>query len=256
MIYDVIIIGAGCTGVLTAYKLAKYDVKTLVLEAGHDVASGATKANSAISHAGFDAENGTIKARLNVEGTRQMPSLAKKLDIEYNMCGSLVMAFGEEELAHLKLLYERGVNNGVPDMVIIGQEKLREIEPNISPDATHALLAPTGGIVSAWGLPIAAAECAAYNGTEFVFNYRVNRIDRENGVFTVSNGVREYQSRFLVNATGVWSDVVAEMAGERDFEARIIPRRGEYMLLDKTEGKTAKHVLFSVPSEKGKGVLV
>ncbi|MBQ2766333.1 MAG: FAD-dependent oxidoreductase, partial [Clostridia bacterium] len=168
MIYDVIIIGAGAIGCLTAYKLAKYDLKTLVVEAGNDVASGATKANSAISHAGFDAECGTLKARLNVEGTRQMPGLAKKLDIDYEMNGSLVTGFGEEDLAHLKILYERGVANGVPGLEIIGREKLRELEPNISPEATHALLAPTAGIVSSWGLPIAAAECAAYNGTEFV----------------------------------------------------------------------------------------
>jgi len=256
MIYDVIIIGAGAIGCLTAYKLAKYDLKTLVVEAGNDVASGATKANSAISHAGFDAECGTLKARLNVEGTRQMPELAKKLDIDYEMNGSLVTGFGEEDLAHLKMLYERGVANGVPGLEIIGREKLRELEPNISPDATHALRAPTAGIVSSWGLPIAAAECAAYNGTEFVFHYRVSSIVREDGVFTVSNGAKEYRCRYLVNASGVWSDCIAEMAGERDFEARIIPRRGEYMLLDKTEGKTAKHTLFSVPSKNGKGILV
>jgi len=256
MLYDVIIIGAGAIGCLTAYKLAAYNVKTLVLEAGDDVASGATKANSAISHAGFDAECGTLKAKLNVEAVRQMPELCRKLDIDYIQNGSLVLGFGEEDLAHLEMLKERGIKNGVPGLEIIGREKLRELEPNISEDAVYALRAPSAGIVSSWGMPIAAAECAAVNGTEFVFNFRVTSIKREDGFFTVSNGVGEYKCRYLVNATGVWSDYVAEMAGERDFEARIIPRRGEYMLLDKTEGKTAKHTLFSVPSKNGKGILV
>ncbi len=257
MLYDVIIIGAGCTGSMTAYRLAKYDLRVLVLEAGNDIASGATKANSAISHAGFDAEVGTLKAKLNVAATREMPSLAKKLDIDYDMNGTLVMGFGEEELPHLKELYERGVKNGVPNMEIVGGERLYDMEPNLSREATHALYAPTGGIVSAWGLPIAAAECAAVNGTEFVFHYRVNSIKKDDdGNFTVSNGSTEYRAKFLVNAAGVWGDHIAELAGERDFPARIIPRRGEYMLLDKTEGKTAKHVLFSVPRGNGKGILV
>ncbi len=257
MIYDVIIIGAGVTGCMTAYRLAAYDVKTLVLEAGCDVASGASRANSAISHAGYDAECGTLKGKLNAAATKQMPALCSRLDIDYRQIGSLVAGFGEEELPRLKMLYERGIKNGVPGLEIIGTEKLREMEPRISPEATHALWAPNAGIVDPWGLTIAAAECAAVNGTDFRFDARVTAVSRgDDGVFSVTAGGQAYRGRFLVNAAGVWSDAVAELAGERDFPARIIPRRGEYMLLDKTEGGTANHVLFSTPNANGKGILV
>ena len=256
MIYDVVIIGAGITGCMTAYKLAAYDVKVAVAEAHSDVSMGATKANSAIVHAGFDAECNTLKAKLNVAACAEMPELARKLDVEFNRCGSLVVAFSEHEEEHLQLLYERGVNNGVPDMEIIRGERLRQMEPNLSHEATAALWAPTAGIISPYGLAIAAAESAAVHGTDFYFNYRVNSIVKNGDIFTVGCGDgRDIQARKIVNAAGVYGDYIADICGEADFPIRIIPRRGEYMLLDK-DYDTANHVLFSVPTDRGKGILV
>jgi Predicted dehydrogenase len=256
MIYDVVIIGAGITGCMTAYRLAAYDVKTAVAEAHSDVSMGATKANSAIVHAGFDAECGTLKAKLNVAACAEMPELARKLNVEFHQCGSLVAAFNEHEEEHLQELYQRGVNNGVPNLEIVRGERLREMEPNLSPEVTAALWAPTAGIISPYGLAIAAAESAAVHGTDFYFNYRVNSIVKENDIFTVSCGDgRIIKAHRIVNAAGVYGDYIADIAGEVDFPIRIIPRRGEYMLLDK-DYDTAKHVLFSVPTDRGKGILV
>ena len=256
MLYDVCIVGAGITGVMTARALSRYRLKTVVLEAADDVAMGATKANSAIVHAGFDAENGTLKAKLNVEGCAMMETVAHDLDVPYKKCGSLVCAFDESEKAHLEKLLARGNANGVPGLRIIGQDELRAMEPKISPDAVAALWAPTAGIVCPYELCIAAGECASVNGVDFLFNCKVNTISRENGVFTVSDGNRTVQARYLVNAAGVHSDEIALLAGETAFPMRIIPRRGEYMLLDHTAAGTAAHVLFSCPSAKGKGILV
>ncbi|MGM9624981.1 MAG: NAD(P)/FAD-dependent oxidoreductase [Eubacteriales bacterium] len=254
--YDVCIIGAGITGAMTARKLAKYDVSVIVLEAADDAAMGATKANSAIVHAGFDAECGTLKAKLNVRGCAMMESEAKELDVPYRKCGSLVCAFSDEEIRHLEMLYARGTENGVPDMRIIGKEELRGMEPHISPDAKAALWAPTAGIVCPYELCIAACENAAVNGTVFRMNFRVQTIAKEDGLFAVSDGRETVYARYLVNAAGVHADEIARCAGETDFPIRIIPRRGEYMLLDRSEGKTAEHVLFSCPSANGKGILV
>lgn len=256
MIYDVVIIGAGITGCMAAYKLAAYDVKAAVVEACSDVSMGATKANSAIVHAGFDAECGTLKAKLNVQACAEMPDLARKLDVEFHQCGSLVSAFSEKEENHLRELYERGVTNGVKGMEIVRGERLRRMEPNLSEEVTAALYAPTAGIISPYGLTIAAAESAAVHGTDFYFNYRVNSIVRNGGIFTVSCGdERDIQAYRIVNAAGVYGDYIADISGEVDFPIRIIPRRGEYMLLDK-DYDTANHVLFSVPTDRGKGILV
>ena len=256
MKYDVCIIGAGITGAMTARKLAKYNVSVVVLEAAGDVAMGATKANSAIVHAGFDAEEGTIKARLNVAGCAMMPAEAEELDVPFEKCGSLVCAYSEDEIRHLEKLYARGCANGVPDMRIIGQDELREMEPNISPDAVAALWAPTAGIVCPYELCIAACEHANINGVEFKTNFRVSTIEKKGDTFVVSDGRECVEASYLVNAAGVHSDEIAILAGEQNFPMRVIPRRGEYMLLDRSEGGMAKHVLFSCPSANGKGILV
>ncbi len=256
MKYDVCIIGAGITGAMTARKLAKYNVSVVVLEAADDVAMGATKANSAIVHAGFDAECGTVKARLNVRGCAMMEDETKELDVPYKKCGSLVCAFSDEEVKHLELLYARGVENGVPGLQIIGGDALREMEPKISPDAVAALWAPSAGIVCPYELCIAACENAYINGVEFKCNFPVTEITKTDDGFAVTDGKETVYASYVVNAAGVYSDKIAALAGETAFPMHIIPRRGEYMLLDRSEGTMAEHVLFACPSANGKGILV
>ncbi len=255
MLYDVLIIGAGITGAMTARALAKYNVSVCVAEAADDVAMGATKANSAIVHAGFDAECGTLKAKLNVQGCAMMPETAEELDVPYKNCGSLVCAYSEDEIRHLEKLKARGDQNGVPGLEIIDGTRLHEMEPLVSPDAVAALWAPTAGIICPYELCIAACENACINGVAFHLNYRVTAIEKKDGVFSVSNGHKTIQARYLVNAAGVHSDEIAKLAGD-DVDFSILPRRGEYMLLDRSEGRTANTVLFSCPSANGKGILV
>lgn len=253
--YDIIIIGAGVTGCMLAHKLSQYRLKIAVVEAGCDVASGASRANSAIVHAGFDAAVGTLKAKLNVKGCAELPELARQLDVPYKNNTSLVVAFGAEDEETLGKLLERGRSNGVPKLEIIGKEKLRELEPNISPEATAALLAPTAGIICPYDLTIACAENAVVNGAEFFFDSRVDGIECNDGSVTVHAGELELKARFAVNCAGVHSAELARMV-DPDYPVDIIPRRGEYMILDKSEGKTCKATLFACPSREGKGILV
>lgn len=253
--YDVVIIGAGVTGCMLAHKLAAYKLKVAVIEAGCDVASGATRANSAIVHAGFDAACGTLKAALNAKGCAALPEIARQLDVPYKNNTSLVVAFGEEDEKMLEVLLERGKANGVPQLEIIGKEKLNELEPNISPEATAALVAPTAGIICPYDLTIACAENAVINGVEFFFEHKIERIEREADHIVLFSGDERFETRFAVNAAGVYSAEVARMA-DPNFDIDIIPRRGEYMILDKAEGKTCKATLFACPNREGKGILV
>ncbi len=253
--YDVLIIGAGVTGAMIAHKLARYNLSLAVAEAGSDVASGCTRANSAIVHAGFDAEVGTLKAKMNVRGCAEMPELTRQLDVPYKNNGSLVVGYGEEDEKTLQSLLERGNANGVPGLEIINKERLHEMEPGVSPDATAALWAPTAGIVCPYELTMAAAENAALNGCEFFFDFRVDAIEACEGGVVVRAGERELHASFVVNAAGIHSDELARLA-DPAFPIHLIPRRGEYMILDKNEGGTASATLFMVPSAAGKGILV
>lgn len=255
MLYDVVIIGAGISGTMCAYMLAKYELKVAVLEAGEDVASGSTRANSAIIHAGYDAKEGSLKALLNVKGCEMMEEIAKSLDVHYRRCGSLVVGFSERDRKHIELLKARGEVNGVRELRIVEKEELHQMEPYISKDATCALLAPRAGIVCPYDLAFAVSENSATNGTEFYFNFKVDKIAKTDTGYDVCCETKVIKGRYVLNCAGLYCDEIASLAGD-PLPFEIIPRRGEYMLLDKAEGYVASRTLFVTPSEKGKGILV
>lgn len=254
MTYDVAVVGAGVIGGLISRELSRYDLSVALLEKCNDVAMGTTKANSAIVHGGFDAVSGTLKAELNVKGTAMMPELCRKLSVPFKNNGSLVVAFSEDEMTHITMLYERGIKNGVPELSIIGREQLREIEPNISDSAVGALLCKSAGIVCPYELTIAAVENAVTNGVEFIRNCEVKSIAENDGVYTLETSQGEIQSRFIINAAGNFSDDLSRMVG--DDSIHLVPRKGEYYLLDKSVGNLASHTIFQCPNEMGKGILV
>ena len=255
MEYDVIIIGCGVTGAAAAYMLSKYQLNVAVLEAENDVAIGTSKANSAIIHAGYDPVPGTLMARLNVEGNKLVGEISEQLHIPISHCGSLVVAFSDAEIEHLKKLYDRGIKNGVPELYLLDREETLKEEPNLSQEVCGSLYAKTASVISPWDLTLAMAEVAVKNGAELFLSTKVTAITKDDGIFTVTaeNG-NAFKGKYIVNAAGVYSDVVHEMIGEKEFT--VNPTKGEYCLLDKSEGTRVKHVIFQCPNELGKGVLV
>ena len=252
--YDVIVIGAGVSGCAIARELSRRKGRFLVLEREEDVCCGTSKANSAIIHAGYDAKHGTLMAKLNVEGSRMMPALARDLDIPYRVNGSLVVMVSEEDRPSLMRLYENGLANGVEGLRIVEREELRAMEPNISDEAVAALYAPTGAIICPFILNIALAENAAKNGVEFQFDSPVTEIRSENGVWQVITPKGTYETRVVVNAAGVHADELHNLVSEE--KMTILPRRGDYFLLDKSTGGFVNHTVFQLPGKLGKGVLV
>ncbi len=260
--FDVVIIGAGVSGCAVARELSRYDARVCVVEREEDVCCGTSKANSAIVHAGFDAEPGTLMGTLNVQGNRLMYELARDLEFRCDQCGSLVVCVSEDSRDGLTTLLKRGEKNGVEGLRIIERDELLAMEPNISDEAVAALWAPTGGIVDPFGLTVALAENAAANGVEFVFNAPVTAIVREGDAWAVTAGDKTVTTRAVVNAAGVYADDIhALMAAcsstpEAVAELTIVPRKGEYYLLDTTAANHVKHTVFMLPTAMGKGVLV
>ena len=252
--YDVIIIGAGVSGAATARELSRYNVKTCVIEKEEDVCCGTSKANSAIVHAGYDAAEGSLMAKLNVRGNQMMEQLSKDLDFPFKKNGSLVVCLHEEDMPKLHALYDRGIANGVKELRILNREELKEMEPNISDEACAALYAPTAGIICPFNMNIAMAENAYANGVEFKFDTEVTDlkpIDEGWEVHT-NNGV--FQTRYVVNAAGVYADKFHNMVSEK--KIHITPRRGDYCLLDKSAGNHVSKIIFALPGKYGKGILV
>ena len=252
--YEIIIIGAGVSGSAIARELSRYDVKCLVVDKEEDVCCGTSKANSAIIHAGYDAANGSMMAKMNVEGNAMMTKLAADLDIPFKRNGSLVLCFSEEDMPGLQKLYNNGVANGVPNLQILNKEEVLKMEPNVSDDIYAALYAPTGGIVCPFHLNIAMAENACANGVEFKFDTEVLDIIKSEQGFVVKTNQGEITTDYVINAAGVYADKFHNMVSEK--KIHITPRRGEYLLLDKTAGNHVSKTIFSLPSKFGKGVLV
>ncbi len=263
--YDVIIIGAGVSGCATARELSRLDLSVAVLDRNSDIGEGTSKANSGIIHAGFDAKPGTLKARFNVEGSKMMPDLAKKLGIPFMQNGSMVVALSDEDVPHMQELYERGQKNGVEGLRILSREEALEMEPNLSDDAKGALFAPTGGIICPFRLTSALAECACNNGVSFHLLTEVKSIQKDDSGFTIN--ARQYDeydedkdrdvtftAKIVINAAGVYADVFHNMMCSD--KLTITPRKGEYCLLDVTAGKHVGRTIFRMPSALGKGILV
>ena len=251
---DIIIIGAGVSGCAIARELSRKKASILVLEREEDVCCGTSKANSAIVHAGYDAKHGTLMAKLNVLGSEMMPQLSRELDFHYRQNGSLVVMLDENDRPNLMKLYENGVKNGVSGLRIVERDELVQMEPNISDSAVAALYAPTGAIVCPFGLTYALAENAADNGAEFQFDSEVTGIERIDGGWRVHTVRGDLEAKVVVNAAGVCSGKIHNMVS--DDPMTIIPRRGDYFLLDRTTGGFVSRTVFQLPGKYGKGVLV
>ncbi|NLD82919.1 MAG: NAD(P)/FAD-dependent oxidoreductase [Clostridiales bacterium] len=252
--YDILIIGAGVVGCAVARKLSQYQARIAVLEAAEDVADGASKANSGIVHAGFDARPGTKKAYYNVKGAGMYASLAREMNVPYDPNGALVLGFHEEDRAVLEKLLRQGVENGVKQLQILEKHQVLSLEPNVNPAVTCALYAPTSAVVSPYEMTIALAYHAAQNGVEFRFDTPVTALQREEEHWHVTTTRGDFQARAVINCAGVGAAKLHNLISDR--EVTIIPRRGEYYLLDHTVKCPFRHTMFQVPSKMGKGVLI
>lgn len=257
--YDVVIVGAGVTGCAIARELSRYDLHIGVLEKEEDVCSGTSKANSAIVHAGFDAEPGKLKAKFNVEGSKMMAALSEELDFDYKQNGSLVLCFAEEEMPALRKLYERGLENKVEGLKLLTGDEARELEPNVTDEVVGALYAPTGAIVCPFGLTIALAENACDNGVKFQFLTKIEDVKQ----LRTENAEEGYElhtnrgiitTKYIINAAGVYADELHNMVSCE--KLHITPRKGDYCLLDKEAGNHVSHTIFQLPGKLGKGILV
>ena len=255
MNYDVLIIGGGVIGGMAARELSRYDLTVCLLEKENDVATGASRANSGIVHGGYDPEPGTLKAKLNTVGVEMLYEAAEQLHVPCLHNGSMVCAFGEKEDPAVQELYDRGIINGIPGLKVLTGDEARAIEPNLSTAITSVLHVTNAGIICPYELTIASIGNAMDNGVELKRNFAVSSIEKgENGYTVTAASGESVTGKYVLNCAGGYSDKVAQMVGDDYFT--IIPRAGEYILLDKTEGSRVSHTIFQVPSEEGKGILV
>lgn len=253
--YDLIIIGAGVTGASIARNLSRYKLNILVLEKENDVSMGASKANSAIIHGGYAEPHSELRGRICYIGRREFKKLNEELNFGFLENGSLVLAFDKGDEKELQKLMAMGLENGLDDLEIINQDKLRQIEPNVSDKAISALYCKGAGICSPYEYVIALMENAIANGVKLKLESKVTNIEKNGEVFTLTTeDGNTFEGKYIINASGLEGAKISEMITETNFS--IHPRSGEYLLMQKGTGARINHVLFQTPSPKSKGILV
>ncbi|MBO7707203.1 MAG: NAD(P)/FAD-dependent oxidoreductase, partial [Thermoguttaceae bacterium] len=257
--YDCVIIGAGVIGAAAARTLSRYRLRLLLLERENDVGLVTSAANSAIVHSGYDPAPGSLKAKMNVAGNRLFPEFCRQLDVDLKMIGSLTLATDDDQIPVIEELAARAAQNGVP-VEILSRDAVLRREPNLTPEVRCALFAPTAGIVNPFELTTALAENAVQNGVALRLNEEVTRIaPHPGGGYAVTTGRGVYRTLAVINAAGLHADTLAnnalaELSKPADYEIR--PRKGEYFVLDHFDPEFLHHTIFTVPTEKGKGILV
>lgn len=250
--FDIAIVGGGIVGCACFSKLARLDKKVVLLEKENDVGFGASKANSALIHSGFDAVPGTLKAKLNVRGNKMFDMIAKKLQVPFKRVGHLVVGNDIDKLQELK---SRGEQNGIFDLKIIGKAELQKLEPNIKKGLDYALFAPSGGICSSYDLPVAFAEDGAVNGGKVEFLFETMTVEKKNSYFEItSKDNRKIQTKYIINCAGAGFNAVSKIIGAEKY--KHVFKRGEYFLLDTASANFVNHTVFPLPQKGTKGVLV
>lgn len=249
---DIAIIGGGIIGTSIARELSKYEINTVVIEKNTDIASGTTKGNGGVTHSGYDAKFGTLKGKLNAKGAVRYKELSEELDFDYLPCGTMTLGFNDDDLEVLEGLLENGKKNNVPGVRIIYGDEIFGIEPKANPKAKYALHAPSAGVVDPYEVAMAFAENSSMNGVEYYRGNKVLDIDRDGEYFIIITEKNKFKARYVINASGVYGSVIANMAGISDYN--IMPRWGELLIVDKQIGFELNSVLFPVPGKATKGI--
>ncbi len=253
-VYDIIIIGGGVIGCCIARTLSKYDLKVALLEREADIASGTTKANSGVVHAGYASPREYVKRDMCIIGNKLYTQAEEELNFPFQRIGSFIVALEDSQIKKLEEQRRLGTQDGVPGLeLILDKEKIKYMEPNLTDEVVGVLHAPTAGIVSPYEMTYALAENAAMNGVKFFRNQKVRRIKHQNYIYVIKTKTNEFKSNNVINAAGVYGLKISKLVGLDYF--KLMPRKGEYILFDRNAMHLNK-ILFPTPTKVSKGILV
>ncbi|WP_240722655.1 NAD(P)/FAD-dependent oxidoreductase [Poseidonocella sp. HB161398] len=249
------IIGAGVVGCAMARRFALEGARVAVIEAAPDILSGASKANSAILHTGFDAPPGSLELACMQDGYREYMEIRGAMNLPVLETGAMVAAWTAEEEARLPALLAQAHGNGVGDARIVTGAEALEREPQIAPSVRAALLVPREHLVDPWSAPLAYATQAKMLGARFLFNAPLSAARREGGIWHLQAGDTALTAASVVNCAGNQGDrIEALLLGRSRFEIR--PRKGQFVVFDKASAALLRTILLPVPTERTKGVVL
>ncbi len=252
--YDIAVIGGGVVGCAVLRAAALNGLKAVLLERGADILSGASKGNSGILHTGFDAPPGSLELDLMQAGRREYLAVHEALGLPLLETDAVLVAWTPEEAAKLPAIVAKAHANGVPDVRPITLDELRQRHPHLSSGALAALLVPGEHVIDPWSAPLAYALQAIANGATILRNAEVTRCERLAHGWRLHHGNGAVEARVVAACAGNFGDRVEALAGRGGFTIR--PRKGQFVVLDKTASRWMPTIVLPVPTERTKGVVL
>ncbi len=252
--FDIAVIGGGVVGLAILRRFAMAGLNSVLLERGADILSGASKANSALLHTGFDAPPGSLELACMQAGYAEYLAIRDKLNLPLVKSSALVVAWTDEEVAKLDGIVAKAHANGVNDVRRINSNELRAAEPHLSNLAHDAVRVPGEHIIDPWSAPLAYAHQALAHGAVILRNAEVTGGKFANGMWTLASRAGDVAARIVINAAGNFGDLVEAIARPSPF--RITPRKGQFVVFDKSAAQCVNAIILPVPSERTKGVVL
>ena len=246
---DVIVIGGGIVGLATAYKLLeqKPGLKLRILEKEKSIGLHQSGHNSGVIHSGIYYKPGSMKAKNCRRGVEELLLFCDKFNVQYNLCGKVIVAVNSEEVNRLDALYKRGLENGISDVRIIDSQELKDLEPHAT--GIKAIHVPSTGIINYTSVVDELAKQIIKRGGEIKTKATVKGFVRKAGECIVNTQMCDYPTELVINCAGLYSDKIAQLAGENS-SISIIPFRGEYYMLKPESRHLVNSLIYPVPDPR------
>jgi len=252
--HDAAVIGGGVVGCALLRRLALHGLDVVLLERGRDLLSGASKANSALLHTGFDAPAGSLELACMRAGYREYLEIHTSLGLPLVRTGAVMVAWNDVERARLPGLLAKAIANGIDDVRALDPSEIRALEPGLAPGALAGLHVPGEHVIDPWSTPLAYARQAMAHGATVMRDCEVLDGVLEGNTWRLVTPQGDVQARIVINAAGLYADLVERFARPPPFEIR--PRKGQFVVLDKTARDAVRTIVLPVPTERTKGVIV
>ncbi len=254
-VFDIIVIGGGVVGCAMARRFTLEGAHVALIEKAPDILDGASKANSAILHTGFDATPGSLELHCIREGYREYLDIYRALGLVHEKSGAHVVAWTDEEMDRLGQIRAQAHENGISDVAVIDRATLRKHEPNLSRHALGAVEVPGEGIIDPWSAPYVYLRQALANGAEVFLHREVTGGDFDGNAWRLHTTTGPVSGRLVVNCAGLFGDRVDHaVLGHSDFQ--ITPRKGQFVVFDKAASKLVSSIILPVPSARTKGIVL